>query len=291
MQEVRSSPDSPAARQQRHSFPLLAPRDPRTDSTDDRATLATPARPPRLSHRSRAGCWTCRGRKGKHTNVTTAGNAVWDPSVRAGLSPSSQSHQYDDLPAFNVLKNDEERERKAEIHSPGTFGVVVTPDSFADLPEYASTASPTSSRHNSIYHRHGSAGSPQSSTARSSVSEGSTTIVLQHFEDVSSSVHGSHSSPATPRRSSFTDYPQTLSISASLPSIRTKEMAENISEISASDNRFVKHFRGYIVPRLVQPAVFGENRELTNFSCSTQDVFEKEAARFRPVRQTDELET
>lgn len=43
----------------------------------------------------------------------------------------------DDLPAFATLTTDEERERKAEATSPGTYNVVVNPESFQHLPEYS----------------------------------------------------------------------------------------------------------------------------------------------------------
>ena len=43
----------------------------------------------------------------------------------------------DDLPPFASLTTDEDRERKAESRSPGTYNVVVNPDSFQHLPEYS----------------------------------------------------------------------------------------------------------------------------------------------------------
>jgi hypothetical protein len=42
----------------------------------------------------------------------------------------------DDLPPFATLTTDEDRERKAERSSPGTYNVVVNQDSFQHLPEY-----------------------------------------------------------------------------------------------------------------------------------------------------------
>lgn len=40
------------------------------------------------------------------------------------------------------MTNDEDRERKAELHGPGTFVVVANPKSFARLPEYCEEDSP-----------------------------------------------------------------------------------------------------------------------------------------------------
>lgn len=49
----------------------------------------------------------------------------------------------DSLPAFAFLTSDEERERKAEASSPGTYYVIVVPDSFSRLPEYTADAAET----------------------------------------------------------------------------------------------------------------------------------------------------
>jgi hypothetical protein len=41
------------------------------------------------------------------------------------------------LPPFSQLLTDDDREKKAERSSPGTYHVLVNPDSFAHLPEYS----------------------------------------------------------------------------------------------------------------------------------------------------------
>lgn len=52
----------------------------------------------------------------------------------------------DDLPPFASLTSDEERERKAESTSPGTYNVVVNPESFHHLPEYSDDSDVKSAR-------------------------------------------------------------------------------------------------------------------------------------------------
>ena len=42
----------------------------------------------------------------------------------------------DSLPPFASLSNDEDRERKATYRRPGTYNVLVNPDSFTNLPDY-----------------------------------------------------------------------------------------------------------------------------------------------------------
>src|ERR1700754_2724477 len=49
---------------------------------------------------------------------------------------SPTSVPLDDLPPFATLTTDEDREKKAERSSPGTYNVVVNQDSFQHLPEY-----------------------------------------------------------------------------------------------------------------------------------------------------------
>ena len=62
MQKPRESNISPDGKGQQ--LPPLAPRDsPATSSRSRAVETNVGGRPPRLSHRSRAGCWTCRTRK------------------------------------------------------------------------------------------------------------------------------------------------------------------------------------------------------------------------------------
>jgi hypothetical protein len=56
--------DSSSQSQRRSQLPPLAPRNLNSTSKDrERSSGSGSGRPPRLSHRSRAGCWTCRARK------------------------------------------------------------------------------------------------------------------------------------------------------------------------------------------------------------------------------------
>lgn len=50
----------------------------------------------------------------------------------------------DPLPPFNSLTTDEEREKKAELHQPGTYHVITNPRSFESLPEYRDTSTSAS---------------------------------------------------------------------------------------------------------------------------------------------------
>ncbi|GAQ03482.1 hypothetical protein ALT_0803 [Aspergillus lentulus] len=94
-------------------LPIIAPKDDHTTSIpiDTSMTEQTPLPRPRsrFPPRSRTGC--CK-------------------------NASSDSATHDLLPPFPLLATDEERERKAETSRPGTYHVIVIPESFTHLPEY-----------------------------------------------------------------------------------------------------------------------------------------------------------
>lgn len=207
--------------------------------------------------------------------VKKEGNVVWDPKAaqerNRGPLPLS-----DHLPDFSVLTSDEDRERKAVVHKPGTFGVVVTPDSFRDLPEYA-----TGGRSSSFRSRRGGSGRPGSAIGRSvALPIDTNTVILDKFEDVSPVTVASFSSPGGGRSEDFGEHMQRLSITSPpppapyIPSVIMAPICPTVSQ----DHHLLQHFRNYIVPRLVQPQADG-----TISQGSTRDVLEREALRFPPL--------
>lgn len=84
-------------------------------------------------------------------DVILSGSPVWDRKCNRrnsdaatdlrlaqsqSASETSPGSTADNLGPFATLTSDEERELKAEHASPGTYNVVVNPDSFQHLPEY-----------------------------------------------------------------------------------------------------------------------------------------------------------
>ncbi|KIW42503.1 uncharacterized protein PV06_06048 [Exophiala oligosperma] len=165
-----------SSKRQPPRLPVIAPKDDRSSSaSSSRSGQLGPTVPPRarLPPRSRTGCWTCRTRKVKcderrpecgqcsrlgHTcdysprlafrddtarvrermqDITVVTNTIWDSNSPARTDTSAGSVQIDDLPPFATLTTDEDREKKAERSSPGTYNVVVNQDSFQHLPEYS----------------------------------------------------------------------------------------------------------------------------------------------------------
>ena len=218
----------------------------------------------------------------KYANVNTAGNAVWDSEARTPPSTSPIPSQYDDLPAFSVLTTDYERERKAGTQRPGTFGVVVTPDSFSELPEYAS-ASAHGSRRASVQSHTSSFGNQTPPLGRplTRIRTDPHVVVLDKFEDVPTASPGSFSVPSPARRPSLPDGLQYLSITAPQPANVVLPNSP-LSSSARRDDQFMARFRHYIAPRLFQPQVEGVPSEVI-LPGSTRDAFELQAARFQPV--------
>ncbi|KAJ5142045.1 hypothetical protein N7526_003040 [Penicillium atrosanguineum] len=195
-------------------LPMIAPKEEPVEGKIEKGLIAPPRI--RLPPRSRTGCWTCRQCTrlghicdyrprlafrddtprimGRMADVKTQGNIVWDLS---SPTPSEEKSDYfssrDALPAFSLLTSDEERERKAEASSPGTYHVVVIPDSFSALPEYVDDMSERSRSEASS----SVVNSPISRfKAESEVGTDPNVVILKTFEDVT---RRSSSNGRTPR--------------------------------------------------------------------------------------------
>jgi hypothetical protein len=170
-------------------------------------------------------------------------------------SRRSQSPAYDDLPLFAELTNDEDREKKAEGQVPGTFNVVVNPESFAGLPEYGPLPGPRP-RKSSLQTRRNSWNSQAStevSRTRLNVNPAigdPNIVVLAKFEDAPLSLPSLMSFPVD-RRTSLPENLHSLSLSgglrgSSLPSGRRNDSVTQ----GLRDERLMVHYRGFISKRI-----------------------------------------
>ncbi|KAK5195713.1 hypothetical protein LTR92_004654 [Exophiala xenobiotica] len=304
-------------------LPAIAPKDERSSSaSSSRSGQPGPSVPrrTRLPPRSRTGCWTCRTRKVKcdegrpqcgqcsrlgHTcdysprlsfrddtprvrerlqDVMVVSNTVWDSNSPSRTDTSAGSAVLDDLPPFAALTTDEEREKKAERSSPGTYNVVVNPESFQHLPAYSDD--PEVKKEVLSPLRRGSiAASIASSSGRDVAVEGipvhgdPNTIVLPRFEDV-------------PRRntfSSFKDLRSPISSTARPILIKTENSDEcAIVEEPASilddqgagqDDKYMRQFRQVVWKQLV-PAELDQQDGMMR---SSVGVLEIAASIFPPL--------
>jgi len=122
-------------------------------------------------------------------DVTIVTSSVWDPNSPALTENSAGNAALDDLPPFANLTSDEDREKKAERSSPGTYNVVVNQDSFQHLPEYNDDAdikrellSPM--RRGSLATSLGSSLSREAAVEGVAVPGDPNIVVLPRFEDV-----------------------------------------------------------------------------------------------------------
>lgn len=240
------------------------------------------------------------------SDVKTAGNVVWDRKIFplcecvrcltfVVSSPASEEKSDyfsigDALPAFALLTSDEDRERKAETCNPGTYHVVVIPDSFSTLPEYAddSAGKAKSDTGSSVTN------SPTSRTnTESDATSDPNVVILKTFEDTtrrsSSTGRISQASPT----SEISDPFNSLSLSPILATLSSPIKADdgNMSflnpylEQHSHDTALFAHFRHVVWKQLFphdrnQDDSYG--LESSGMTLSV-DYLEREAAHFPPV--------
>ncbi|PSK43670.1 hypothetical protein B9Z65_7184 [Elsinoe australis] len=185
----------------------------------------------------------------KFSNVNTSGNAVWDPSAPRGSGqPESPSiSRRDSLPSFADLTTDEDRERKAEGRAPGTYNVIVNPNSFSKMPEYAPS---DESRRTSIQSIQSSFSNQLSDSGRIVLPNDPNTVVLTRFEDAAASLP-SFLGPAGDRRQSLPGQLQRLEISTSSPE-RSMRVPPSLMPIDpVNDEQLIRHYEQFIAPRIL----------------------------------------
>ncbi|KAJ5678612.1 hypothetical protein N7462_006856, partial [Penicillium macrosclerotiorum] len=232
---------------------------------------------------------------GRMADVKTEGNIVWDLSSPASSEDRSDYFSTgDSLPPFSLLTSDEDRERKAETSNPGTYHVVVVPDSFSTLPEYSDDATEKSNVIESI---HSVTSSPISAVpSESTAGEDPNVVILKTFEDVtrrsSSTGRTSRISPT----SEISDPFGSLSLSPILDSLPSPVVFEDDqftffdqrleqSSHSIQDSTLFAHFR-----HVVWKQLFPHDRGLDdtygferNGMTLSVDFLGREAAHFPPL--------
>jgi hypothetical protein len=194
----------------------------------------------------------------------------------APTEASTGSAVVDDLPAFAHLFNDEERERKAERASPGTYHVVVNPDSFQHLPEYSDEdvvkrdlLSPL--RRGSVAPSLASSFGKESSGEGIPVPGDPNIVVLPRFEDV-------------PKRPANKD-PRSPS-SPSLSRVQTKDsVVSSDHELGMNEEKYLSQFRDVVWRQLVSV----ELGQIDGMERSSAVIVEVESQYFPPVCLASQL--
>ncbi|KAI9373323.1 hypothetical protein BJX61DRAFT_388312 [Aspergillus egyptiacus] len=263
----------------------------------------------RFPPRSRTGCWTCRSRKIKcdevhpqcnqcarlghicdyqprlcfrddtrrvmerMPDVRTKGNAVWDPKppLENELLFTSGSMPCDLLPAFSTLTSDEDREKKAQGSVPGTYHVVVVPESFARLPEYAGDVPKTmpKNRFSSPVSEHNSYDPMEEVTA----SEDPNVVILNRFRDPRKPVCPSHRRRTQSPGSDIGCNPASGTMMYSALQAITDDRVSQTPDIEAYEMELLDHFQNVVLMQLI-PGGHGYMEA---------NILEQEASNFPPL--------
>lgn len=203
---------------------------------------------------------------------------------RSRESSRSRPAAEDDLPPFSDLTNDEDRERKAETQDPGTFHVVVNPESFSDLPEYRDNAEAvTEAGLSEVAAGKRPATWPASGDGEQMVdgtlpTEDPNVVILRHFEDPGRrpSFPGlfktSASSPTTASFSPTTLAPNLDQLTVSIEAVGRRPSIE-IDQLRVADAKLIENYRKTISPLLMW----------NNETYPDGDLFEQESKTFLPV--------
>lgn len=187
----------------------------------------------------------------------------------------------DNLPAFATLTNDNDRQRKAKSAIPGTYSVVVTPESFINLPEYASSGSDSPAPR--LVADHGQL-SQRSSNIRPRTSNiDDNTVVLDQFEE---------NTPPSPAKLIDSPGPSTFrSTSSQGPRLYDQaQMSSSAYRVTIppittaydESDKLAACFNRYIVYLLIPWVNNASGANLPNLA-TDRDFIEEEARQFLPV--------
>jgi hypothetical protein len=164
---------------------------------------------------------------------------------------------------------------------PGTYSVIVTPRSFADLPEYAaSSGSPTSAR-NQPKARQDSRALPSPSSSRRSTQSDPNVVVLDRFEDLPTTTSPSSCVFPLSGQGGLPDSMQHMSLNIP-PALPAPSRSTTPTMRTAAESRLVLHFRSYIIDRLV-PSSIKDSQNGSSRPGPIGDIFETAAKKFPPV--------
>ncbi|MCJ1471848.1 hypothetical protein MMC13_000489 [Lambiella insularis] len=223
----------------------------------------------------------------KYLGADRPRNLPWNPATRLHISSDLQRIAADDvLPPFTTLTNDDDRQRKAEYRPPGTYVVVATPSSFADLEEYKSPGEEQARRSTTIH-------TDLTSNLTTNVAVDSETLILGTFEEhPQTPIHWSRTdsstlglrefelrSPQSPAPARISRNPDSLRVSPP-PLPETSHPVATTTRDREHELRL--HYKHFVRRHLVQI-----RRETSNVSAEwaahDTDLFEQEASKYPPV--------
>ncbi|KAL8687370.1 MAG: hypothetical protein Q9218_006437, partial [Villophora microphyllina] len=236
----------------------------------------------------------------KMQHLTGQDKGIWEQLLtRLYDSQLARPQRHDFLPPFSRLTNDEDREKKAEFRSPGSYNVIVTPSSLAGLEEYKE--SPDDSDHEQTPATAGPKGSKASSHGFRSPElqdniitfKDPDTIILRVFEDSTkkmsspmspSSRFGMSSASSLTSPSSSSHYFQRTDMFM-LPSQNTTPppLTYEITPQDPRDMPLICHYRNLLSRHLFHVHRGSITPSLAPGAFFTQELFERTVATFPPL--------
>lgn len=223
--------------------------------------------------------WDCQYKSCYLALSMLTSNSATSPSITEASTGSTAA---DDLPPFASLTTDEEREKKAERSSPGTYNVVVNQDSFQHLPEYNDDAESRKEflsplRRASVATSLTSSLGRDSSTDAKPSREDPNVVVLPRFEDISRRGTFSSNNPRSPLSPTTKN---TIIKDEDPEEAIMMEEPEVIDERDSSQDAKYLHQIRHVVWKQLVPA---EPDQRDGMVRSSVDVLEAAANVFAPV--------
>jgi hypothetical protein len=164
---------------------------------------------------------------------------------------------------------------------PGTYSVIVTPRSFADLPEYAASSGNPISARNQQSARHEARTLPSPSGSRTSRQSDPNVVVLDRFEELPTAISPSSTTFPSSGQGGLPDSMQHMSLNIP-PALPVPSRSTTPTTRTAAESRLVLHFRSYIIDRLV-PSSIKDSQNGGPRPGPIGDIFETAANKFPPV--------
>ena len=197
------------------------------------------------------------------------------------------------MPVFALLLNDEDRERKAEFQLPGTYFVVLTDASFADLEEYQLSKDEVTRRQSistAGYMQQGLIwGTHSSQGTQAYFTQDPNVVILDKFEETplkpppSNHPDTGRTSPPTP-----TSLPTRFAAQTSRRELPPDSLQQQAQTAEGSPNRheanLLSHYRSSIRQHLIPGNLASVAISGTTNPSMSDDMFEREAVTFPPVR-------
>ncbi|THC95938.1 hypothetical protein EYZ11_004580 [Aspergillus tanneri] len=176
------------------------------------------------------------------------------------------------LPSFVMLTSDEDREKKAEASIPGTYHVIVIPESFAHLPEYTECTPEKDGRDLVASPLLITSGGDQDRDGL--LEDDPNVVILKGFGD--SRRYSINRKSTGPSLKADLQSPS-IDVPSAPPTIAHGNSREHMPELVGHDNILLEHFRDVVVVQLIPEMSMGGCPN--GSSMLSSEIFEQKAAR------------